>query len=98
MHGTPKESSAVMQTADRPAKAWCTPKLQKNQPRPRVNVLALTTWPCGWPAEKTITRQVLAAVVLYCTHSTTVPMQVLAPERRHHRWPPWVRWGLVMKP
>src|SRR6476661_2046699 len=47
-----------------------------------------------------VTCQVLAAVVLYCTHMMTVPMHTLPPsaERRHHRWPPWVRPGLVMKP
>jgi len=30
----PKESSAVMHTADRPGKTWCTPKLHQYQPRP----------------------------------------------------------------
>ena len=29
----------------------------------------------------------------------TVPMHTLpSAVRRHHRWPPWVRFGLVMKP
>jgi hypothetical protein len=29
----------------------------------------------------------------------TVPMHTLPPaERCHHRWPPWTRLGLVMKP
>src|SRR5689334_19987509 len=47
-----------------------------------------------------VTCQVLAAVVLYCTHMMTVPMHTLPPsaERRHHKWPPWARLGLVMKP
>src|SRR5437588_3093380 len=47
-----------------------------------------------------VTCQVLATVVLYCTHMMTVPMHTLPPsaERRHHKWPPWARFGLVMKP
>src|ERR1700722_6826803 len=45
-----------------------------------------------------MTRQVLVAVALYCTHSITDPMQVPPAEGRPHRWPPWVRLGLVMKP
>src|SRR5690242_19731596 len=47
-----------------------------------------------------MTRQVLVAVVLYWTNSTTVPMHTLVPSpaNRHHRWPPWLRPGLVMKP
>ena len=41
----------------------------------------------------------MAAVALYCTHMMTVPMHTLpSAVRRHHRWPPWARLGLVMKP
>ena len=37
--------------------------------------------------------------MLYCTHMMTVPMHTLpSAERCHHRWPPWARLGLVMKP
>src|SRR5438045_3819378 len=47
-----------------------------------------------------LTCHVLASVVLYCTHMMTVPTHTLPPsaERRHHRWPPWLRLGLVTKP